>query len=180
MTNPRPVRGQVSAPVALRFTADGPNRVPNQETAEGKMLVDAAKAANVKLLVWSGIPYISKISGGKYVNAFICDDKALVTEHAKSIGVPFVNVQVSDYMQNFLTHARPKKLADGTFSIIGCIRSDALLPHIDTAKDYGLFVRKAIEQHPKSGTEVYAYSKLTTFDEIARILGQGGIRQCLP
>lgn len=36
------------------------------ELAEGKILVDAAKACGVKLLVWSGLEAVNKVSGGKY------------------------------------------------------------------------------------------------------------------
>ncbi|KAK7048079.1 NmrA domain-containing protein [Favolaschia claudopus] len=44
---------------------------PNKETgdfAQGKNIVDAAKEAGVKFFIWSSLPSISKISGGKYKN----------------------------------------------------------------------------------------------------------------
>lgn len=144
-----------------------------QEAAEGKLLVDAAKNANVKLLVWSGLPSLTHDSGGRFVNAYLCDDKAEVTEYAESVGIPFVNVQAGGYMQNYLTHNRPQKQADGSFAIFSAAAPDLPFPLIDTNNDYGLFVRKAIEQSVKLGTEMYAGTDMKSFNDIARILGEG-------
>lgn len=39
------------------------------EFEQGKRQIDAAKAAGVKTLIWSSLPSLSKISGGKYTAA---------------------------------------------------------------------------------------------------------------
>lgn len=140
------------------------------------MLVDAAKAASVKLLIWSGLPGISKLSGGKHTKSFPFDEKAEVTEYARSIGIPFVDVQAGGYMENFLYRTRPTKQADGTFAIISCAKPDLQFPQIDANDDYGVFVRKAIEQPIESGTSIYACSGLASFNDAARILSQGAAR----
>ena len=47
------------------------------------MFVDAAKDVNVKLLVWPGLPNVTKRSGGKYPNVTGFDAKAIVTDYVR-------------------------------------------------------------------------------------------------
>lgn len=138
------------------------------------MLVDAAKAANVKLLIWSGLPDVTKRSGGKYLSVVHFDAKAAITDYAKGSGVHFVNVQAGVYMQNQLGDVAPVKQPDGTFALFGGASPDGQAPLIDTNGDYGLFVRKAIEGGElPSGSEIYAYSELLTIKQLARTLSEG-------
>ena len=51
------------APVDLLIGAE------EKEIADGKVLVDAAKAVGVDLFLYSGVPSYSKLSGGKYTHA---------------------------------------------------------------------------------------------------------------
>lgn len=88
------------------------------------MFADAAKAAKVELLVWSGLESYTEISGGKYTHAVhfdVCvsvlfpsgahlhieadlciNSKAAITQYCKDTEIPFVNVEASGYYQNFL------------------------------------------------------------------------------
>ncbi|KAJ6470731.1 NmrA-like family-domain-containing protein, partial [Mycena vitilis] len=75
-----------------------------RETNEAELLVDAAKAAGVSRVVWSGSPFTSNLTGGKYVNNHHFDSKALVTEYARTAGIPFVDVQAGFYASNFLNN----------------------------------------------------------------------------
>lgn len=47
-----------------------------KELAQGKRIVDSCSAEKVKMLYWSGIPNVSKLSGGKFVNVKAFDVKA--------------------------------------------------------------------------------------------------------
>ena len=49
----------------------------SQETAEGKMLVDAAAAARVRLYIYSSLPSFDKASNGNYKNVHHCASKPL-------------------------------------------------------------------------------------------------------
>jgi len=142
-----------------------------REIAEGKMMVDAAKAANVRLLIWSGLEDCTEMSGGKYKNVDHFDGKAVVTKYAKEAGVPLANVQCGQYMANFLTMAAPKKQEDGSFILFGPGAPDSVTPLIDTAEDYGLFVRKAIEQL-EPGSEVFSYGDILSGAEMAKQWGE--------
>ncbi|KAF7299437.1 NmrA domain-containing protein [Mycena indigotica] len=117
-----------------------------REVAEGKLLIDAAKAVGARGIVWSGLPSVSKASNGKYTHVVHFDGKAIVTEYGRQSGVPFVNVPAGLYAQNFFgPFGLILKRPDGTFEIAWNMRPGSKIPLIDIVKDYGLFVRKAIE-----------------------------------
>ena len=47
----------------------------DKELADGKAIVDAAKAAGVDLLVWSALESVKKVSGGKLTHVLHFDVK---------------------------------------------------------------------------------------------------------
>jgi len=80
------------------------------ETEIGKGMVDAAKSAGVKHFIWSTLPNVEKLSGGKYkVHHFT--NKALVQEYAEKIlkGTIYTTyIAPGFYYQNFKTFFSPK------------------------------------------------------------------------
>ncbi|KAF7316469.1 hypothetical protein MIND_00166000 [Mycena indigotica] len=118
---------------------------PSRETVEGKLMIDAAKAAGVKGIVWSGLPSIEAISGGKYKRVGHFESKARVSEYGRAAGVPFVDVQAGGYASNVRTFSRPIKTSDDTWTVSLPQSASTKTPIIDCDKDYGLFVRKALE-----------------------------------
>lgn len=124
------------------------NSSREQEIAEGKMLIDAAKAAGVGRIVWSGMPYCSKLSGGKITNLLHNDGKAVVTEYARQCGVPFVDVMAGHYASNLFNNPASLKFFvgqdDGSFAIPWPVKPTTVLPVIDAVSDYGLWVRHVV------------------------------------
>ncbi|KZV78694.1 NAD(P)-binding protein, partial [Exidia glandulosa HHB12029] len=118
----------------------------DREITEGKVMVDAANAVGVKLFVFSGLPSVSKLSGGKYTRVVHWDSKAHIVEYARSQLPTVVDVQGGFYMTNLSNSTiAPKKQDDGTYLWELQGDADAPLPYMDMASDYGLFVRYAIE-----------------------------------
>ncbi|KAJ7743933.1 NAD(P)-binding protein [Mycena maculata] len=147
----------------------------NREFAEAKMLVDAAKAAGVGLFIWSGLESIVKVSKGKYPNVHHFNGKGEVTEYARLSGIPFINVQSGWYATNFakLDGMKPKRVADETYVLALPVGPQTLLPVIDTANDYGLFVREAIESPAfGAGSEILTSGEDITVGEMVSQLAQ--------
>ncbi|KAJ6602558.1 NAD(P)-binding protein [Mycena vulgaris] len=146
-----------------------------REVAEVKMLIDAAKAANVGLFIWSGLESIVKISNGKYPNVHHFNGKAEVTEYGRNSGIPFINVQAGWYASNFakVNGMKPKRMSDGTYVLALPVGPQTLLPVIDTPNDYGLFVREAIES-PEfgAGSEVLTSGENITVGDMISQLAQ--------
>jgi hypothetical protein len=121
-------------------------KLHQQEISEGKMLIDAAKASGAERVVWSGLPSMSKVTAGKYANVYHFDSKAAVADYARESGVPLVDVQAGSYASAFVDNPIVLgKLDDGSFAVEWPMAPTTILPVIDTAHDYGLFVRRVFE-----------------------------------
>jgi len=88
----------------------------NKENELGKKLVDAAKTAGVKHIVWSTLPNVEKISKGKYKVPHFTD-KAKVEEYARKLmesgAFQYCSfVAPAFYYQNFDNLFPPKKEGD--------------------------------------------------------------------
>ncbi|KAJ7775554.1 NAD(P)-binding protein [Mycena metata] len=147
-----------------------------KEIAEGKLLIDAAKAAGVKGIIWSGLMPVAQISGGKYAHVYHFDGKAVITSYGRNSGVPFVDVQAGSYAQNFVNLATGvpliNKQGDGSFAIAWAVRPETVLPVIDI-EDYGLYVRRVLEAPVfPDGEEVLTSSEDITLEDIARQIAE--------
>jgi len=140
-----------------------------KEIAEGKLLIDAAIAAKVKVIVWSGLSAVEKHSGGKFVHVDHFEGKAIVTEYGRTATpnhTRFVNVEAGLYMINYSTLSPPKKQADGSYLIALPAPAESTTPLLDTASDYGLFVRKAIEESQMQN--IYAWGEDISYAETVK------------
>ncbi|KAJ7037591.1 NAD(P)-binding protein [Mycena alexandri] len=134
-----------------------------REISEGKLLIDASKAAGGQ-------------GGGKYTHVYHFDGKAVVTEYGRTSGVPFVDVQAGLYARNFLNTGNGipmvKKQGDGSYVIAWAAAPEIVLPIIDM-DDYGLYVRRVLEAPVfPNGSEVLTSSEDITAGELVRQLSE--------
>ncbi|KZV88791.1 NmrA-domain-containing protein [Exidia glandulosa HHB12029] len=78
----------------------------NRELEQGKFIMDAAKEAGVKYLVWSSIESIVGASGGKY-QAIALDDKAELDDYLRSTGIPHSILLTGGFLENWTRPAFP-------------------------------------------------------------------------
>ncbi|KAK6969395.1 NmrA domain-containing protein [Favolaschia claudopus] len=144
------------------------------ETAEGKMMIDAAKSAGVTRIIWSGLPNCAKISNGKYIHGVHFDGKAVVSEYGRQCGVPFVDVQCGYYANDMLSPKRSliQRKEDGSFEMIVPVDPETVLPIIDAVGDYGLYVRQVIEASIFPNGEEFRTGEYLTLREIAAQVSQ--------
>eukprot|EP00045_Choanoeca_perplexa_P020616 m.4729 g.4729 ORF g.4729 m.4729 type:complete len:297 (+) comp7159_c0_seq1:149-1039(+) len=79
----------------------------------GKTMADAAKAAGVKLFMWSSLPDVEGITDGKHPVPHFTD-KAKVDAYIKSIDLPAVFLGAAFYYSNLRYFFPPQKAEDGT------------------------------------------------------------------
>ncbi|KAJ7044652.1 NAD(P)-binding protein [Mycena alexandri] len=163
------------ADVAFLVTNFWEHTSKEREINEGKLLIDAAKAGGVSRIIWSGLPSLQELSGGKFVNGDHYDGKAVVTTYGFQCGVPFINVQAGFYGTNLL--AFPillRKQADGSLVIPWPVKSTGMVPFIDAVHDYGLFVRHVLELPVfPDGADITAYGEKISLEDMAKQLGEG-------
>ncbi|KAJ7353404.1 NAD(P)-binding protein [Mycena albidolilacea] len=132
-----------------------------REAAEGRMMVDAAKAAGVKLFIWSALESVSEVSKGKYIHVDHFDGKGEITAYAHASGIPLLIVQAGWYMTNFLFFdaMAATKEADGSYTLGLPVSADTVVPGIESPV-FG------------PGTEVLASSEDFTLGELTAQLAQ--------
>ncbi|KAJ7466139.1 hypothetical protein B0H11DRAFT_2239867 [Mycena galericulata] len=89
------------------------NTTGPEELTQGKNIVDAAKQASVKFLVFSSVPSIKKLSDGKYANVSPYKDKAAIGGYLRVSGLPNANLLLGGFAENFWNHGVLKKTAAG-------------------------------------------------------------------
>ncbi|KAJ7133471.1 hypothetical protein C8R44DRAFT_611698 [Mycena epipterygia] len=98
----------VSPIFPLKAEGEGPN-----ELTQGKNMVDAAKEAGVKFFIFSSLPSIAKLSGGKYKNVLHYDQKAVVEEYLKSSGLANASLLLGGFLENYWKFGLLKKTDTG-------------------------------------------------------------------
>ncbi|KAJ7437090.1 NAD(P)-binding protein [Mycena galericulata] len=142
-----------------------------REIAEGKLLVDTAKQVGAKLLIWSGLESLSALSGGKFSHVGFFDAKGEITDYAKRSGVPLSVVQAGFYATNFFeTSYALKKQPDGSYVFGLPVPAATVVPVIDVAHDYGLYVRAAIEDATLgAGSELQSGTPISFGEMVAKL-----------
>ncbi|KAJ2549925.1 hypothetical protein EV175_004257 [Coemansia sp. RSA 1933] len=112
------------------------------EYNQGKNIVDAAIAAGVRNVIFSSLPSMKDISGGKYpsVHHFEGKNRAEKYLDSKSDLVKGVAVHIGSYMQNFVNYARLSLEDNETVEFPFPYSPDAPLPLVDVSNDTGVVV----------------------------------------
>jgi uncharacterized protein YbjT (DUF2867 family) len=146
------------------------------ETAQGTLVVKAAKAAEVQHLVWSTLPNCKEISGGKY-EVIHFTGKALVDVEVQAAGFPYYTfVEPPMYFQNFLGMMAPQTLEDGQKGWVVPMNPAAKCLHIGDPTELGRIVARALEQPDAvgQGQHLAQASELTSWQEIVHTLNSQG------
>ncbi|CEL10059.1 hypothetical protein ASPCAL13186 [Aspergillus calidoustus] len=151
---------------------------PARETRQGMNVADVCKETGVKHLVWSSLPYISKISNGKYTAAAHFDGKALVDEHIRSLEIPHTIIRLGTYTSFLLDSLVPVPSDPYRYEMYfpQPMSLTSKLPLIDPAADVGKYV-KAILLHPaKTLSRAYNLGeRYYSVAEIIKILQRNGV-----
>jgi uncharacterized protein YbjT (DUF2867 family) len=85
-----------------------------KEETQGRNLVNAVAAANVKHFIYSTLPSITKETNGALRSPHF-DLKAEHEELARSLNIPSTFIHVPFYFENFLAFFPPRPAGDGTY-----------------------------------------------------------------
>ncbi|KAJ7670900.1 hypothetical protein DFH06DRAFT_143087 [Mycena polygramma] len=93
---------------ASKFPAKAPS-----EIQQGKNLVDSALEAKVSFFVFSGLPSISRLTGGKFTRARHFDNKEVIQEYLQASGLANATIHLGGFLENFWTMRLLKKTPTG-------------------------------------------------------------------
>ncbi|KAG8870289.1 hypothetical protein FRB98_001739 [Tulasnella sp. 332] len=164
------VRAFEGADIVFAVTNAVELRSKEKEVAQGKLMVDAAKAGHVKLFIWSNLESPAKWSKGR-LSASAFDAKAEITDYLRDSGVPFALVPAGGYFSGVFRGPFSRvKQSDGSYTFTLPCPGTAMSPVIDIPRDYGMYVRAVIENPGMgAGSEVLTGFMISHEDRMAQL-----------
>lgn len=145
----------------------------NEELVQGKGVVDVAVAEGVQYLIFSTLPHVARISGGKYTKVAGFDAKAEVEDYIRTLPIKSAFFSPASFMQNFQRRMALQPTEAGTFVLARPVSPDTELPLIDTAGDTGKYVGAILAEPEKYEGKVFcSASAVYTMTEIAEIMSK--------
>lgn len=130
------------------------------ELALGRELADAANAAGVRHVVWSGLENVhARTAGAKWAPHFT--EKALVEEYIRSLPLRSSFIYLAFFYSNFLEYYVPARRGDGSLDFAIYLPPDTPMPFVDPLTATGPAVLEIFD-HP----EQYAGAVLPVIGEI--------------
>ncbi|KAH6666916.1 putative hscarg dehydrogenase [Halenospora varia] len=151
-----------------------------KEIQQGKNIADIAKESNIKHLIWSSLPHVSKITNGKITGVLHFDSKGIISDYITSLSLPSTFLHLggfAPYILQMLTPLPPSPSGKKSFGMMLPVTPDAKLPIICINSDCGVYVKSilASEKLPtEPGTVIAAAEGWYTVTEICRILSEAG------
>jgi uncharacterized protein YbjT (DUF2867 family) len=146
------------------------------ELKQATAAVRAAKDAGVKHFVWSTLPNVEAISGGKFdVPHFT--GKAKIDRIVKEAGFPHHTFVIAPfYYQNLVGRLAPQKQADGSLGWAVPLDSDVRCLHVGDISELGNVVAGAFAHPDEAGNGEYLplVGDLMSFNEIVETLNRQG------
>jgi uncharacterized protein YbjT (DUF2867 family) len=146
-----------------------------REITQGKAVADAAVAAGVQYIIFSTLPNVAKISGGKYVHCDHFDAKAEVEEYIRALPIQSSFFAPGSFMQNFggMMAPQPSRDGDGTFAINNIVTPQTQMPLIETVEDTGKYIGAVLAEPEKfEGKVLSAATKLYSFEKVAQTISE--------
>ncbi|PWY82132.1 nmrA family transcriptional regulator [Aspergillus heteromorphus CBS 117.55] len=139
------------------------------ETRQGKNVADVAKELDVKHLVWSSLPHVSKLSNNKFTGVVHFDGKAYVDEYIRSLSIPYTIIHVAVYTSVVCEQLALLPTTPPSYGLFfpepATVNTN--IPLIDPSADLGKFV-KGILLNPEAslGQQFNIGEKFYTVQEI--------------
>jgi len=146
------------------------------ELKQATAAVRAAREAGVQHFVWSTLPNVDAISGGKFdVPHFT--GKARIDRIVKEAGFPHHTFVIAPgYYQNFVGFLAPQKQADGSVGWALPLDPDVRCLHMGDIRELGNIVAGAFAHPDEAGNGEYLplVGDFLTFNEIVETLNRQG------
>ncbi|KAI9504411.1 hypothetical protein BX070DRAFT_185006, partial [Coemansia spiralis] len=109
------------------------------EYKQGKNTIDVAIAAGIDKIIYSSLPSIKEIFGGKYSGVLYFEGKYKVEQYlwSKASKIRGAIVQVGCYVEDFVGFSGFSSEDNKTAEFISPVASSTKLPLVDAAKDTG-------------------------------------------
>ena len=179
------VKADLNRPETLKAAFEGAHGVflvtnfreaGTDELKQATAAIHAAREAGVKHFVWSTLPNVEAISGGRFdVPHFT--GKAKIDRVVKEAGFPHHTFVIAPgYYQNFVGFLTPQKQADGSVGWALPLDPDVRCLHMGDIRELGNIVAGAFAHPDEAGNGEYLplVGDFLSFNEIVETLNRQG------
>jgi uncharacterized protein YbjT (DUF2867 family) len=157
------------------------------EYNSSKIIADAAVDKGANYLIFSTLPPVKEISGGKYTKVLPFDAKAKAEQYIRGLDIKSAFYSPGSFMENFQgqTFLMPRQSHDDTWEISCHASPKTQLPLINAVEDSGKFVGAILAEPEKyEGKTFCAATALYTLDEVAanvsKVIGETVVYKQIP
>ena len=158
---------------AITASSFGPNGF-EIENNSAKTITDVAIQKDTETIIFSTLPPVKEISGGKYTKVTPFDAKARAEQYIRSLPIKSAFYCPGSFMENFeQPFMAPRQASDGT-RIMTCPNSPKTpLPFIDAVSDTGKFVGAILAEPDRyEGQTFCVATALYSWEEVAAIMSK--------
>ena len=142
------------------------------EYNSGKIIADVAVEKDAEYIIFSTLPSVKEISGGKYTSNHF-DAKAQVERYIRGLPIKSAFHSPGTFMTNFDSFFPPRQAPDGTWVITSVTAPKAQIPLIDVIGDTGKFVGAILAEPDKYQGETFcAATALYSWEEITATISK--------
>ncbi|GAQ47554.1 hypothetical protein AtubIFM56815_003818 [Aspergillus tubingensis] len=148
------------------------------EIRQGMNVADIAKELDVKHLIWSSLPGISRVTNHKLTGVVHFDSKARVDDYIRQLSIPHTIITLAIYATFFFEILTPLPTTPPSYVLAFPEPTSAQtkVPIIDPTADLGKFVKGILLNPGKSlGQNFNVAGKEYTFEDIIAIATGTGI-----
>ena len=159
---------------AMTTPSFGPNPF-EEEVNNAVTIAEIAHQQGVQYFIFSTLPYVTEISGGKYTAVAPFDAKAEAEKRIRTLPIKSAFYCPANFMQNFHEQAflAPRNASDGTWVLSRHVAPKSRFALIDSVDDTGKIVGAILANPDKyEGKRFCAAEGLYTLDEVAAALGK--------
>ena len=144
-----------------------------REATQGKAMADVAVAERVQYIIFSTLPHVSAVSGGKYTKVNGFDAKAEIQQYIRTLPIRSAFFAPGSFMQNFQSIMAPRPTGSGAYVIARHVSPHTQLPLIDTVGDTGKYVGAILAEPDKYEGKIFcAATALYSMGEIAQTISK--------
>ncbi|MCJ1235574.1 hypothetical protein MMC14_003545 [Varicellaria rhodocarpa] len=145
------------------------------EYNSGKTIADVAAEKGAEYIIFSTLPPVAEISGGKFTKVNPFDAKAKAEQYIRSLHIKSAFYSPGFFMENFQsqTFYAPQQAPDGTWILAGHASPRSTMPLIDAVGDTGKFVGAILAEPDKyEGKTFCAATTLYSWEEVVAIMSR--------
>jgi uncharacterized protein YbjT (DUF2867 family) len=157
------------------FAMTAPFLSPDIEYNIVKTIADIAVEKDAEYIIFSTLPSVHELSGGKYTKVTPFDTKAKAEQYIRGLPIRSAFCSLGSFMENFQsqTFLAPRKADDGTWVVALHVALNIQWPLMNAVRDTGKFVGAILAKPVEyDGKTLCAATKFYSLEEMIAIMSK--------